>query len=85
MLHAERTVETVRWYAEGDSYEKHSPYKAVATLMWLGPITVYIQGLHGEFDKTFRKELEAYLKQAGAKYVFADRHGSMKLYTINQE
>lgn len=85
MLHVERTVETVRWYAEGDSHENYSPYKAIATLMWLGPITVFIQGLHGEMTKEFRKALEDYLKKAGAKYVFADRHGSMKLYTINQE
>lgn len=79
-------VDIARWY-DGDAeagFDNYEPFKAVATLVWHGPI-VEICGLHGTFDRQMRKFLELALMERGAIRAFALRKGQLREWEFVME
>lgn len=83
-IHIENNVATIRYYKGNDSFEKHSPYVAIATLQFFGDTTCYISGLHGEIDRTFVVELAKELANKGINTVLSHRHGRIKYYNVDR-
>ena len=81
-LDAEPILYTIRWYDNVWGYEKHKPYKAVATVSLLNKDTAFITALHGDFDKVMLKELVSWLELNDIKHAEVYRHGKVRRYSV---
>lgn len=71
-------VETVR-FIDGRYGE---PFRAILTIQWLGPETVYISGLKGEFTRDDYRRFYKEIHARGARYEMRSRHGTMEFREI---
>ena len=69
-MHIDYNQGTIRFYAEGRSFENHDPYECSMMFIVLSPAVVYIYDAAGKMTKERYAEGFDALKQKGYEYVF---------------
>lgn len=80
-LHAEPVAWTLRLYASGkpvaELHGVRAPFDAVLSVVLMGD-SAWLYGLHGRFDRSMWREVEAWLRAQGVREARMERGGQVR-------
>ncbi len=84
--HVERGLDTLRWYAQPDGYDRWQQHAAQLHILWLGPCRAFIASLHGDtMTRQRRQDVVRYLVGQGAQVAYTTRHGQWVTYRLEAD